>query len=50
MRRQQVFQKEKEGVSQRQIMSLQQKVRTRILETCIEEYMNLRRVTNLQII
>jgi hypothetical protein len=31
------------------IMSMQQTVRTRTLETCIEEYMNLRRLTNLEV-
>jgi hypothetical protein len=29
------------------LMSLQRTVRTKILETCVEEYINLRGVTNL---
>jgi len=33
----------------RKLTNLKQTLRTKMLETCIEEYINLRRVTNLEL-
>jgi hypothetical protein len=43
------FKEKKKRDCLKELMSPQLTVRARILEICVEEYMNLRRVTNLEV-